>query len=197
MGHINYDDLRRMVKDGTVEGIELDEDSKPEFCTTCVQAKATRKPFPKLSTSERAKRYGEKVVSDLWGPSPVKSLGGKEYSICFQDQYTHEEKIYFSAEKSEAFSCYKKYEAWVKTQCKGCIETLGTDHGGEFMSKEFSTHLENAGTVRHLTVHDCPASNSASERGNQTHGCYQSDTIRLWTPQVAVGRGKATRRMAA
>ena len=169
MGHINHDDLRRMVKDGMVDGIELNLDSKPEFCTTCIQAKATRKPFPRLSTSERATCYGQKIVSDLWGPSPVKSLGGKEYSICFQDQFTHEEKIYFSAEKSKTFNIYKKYEAWVKTQRKGNIETLGTDRGGEFTSKEFTTHLENAGTIRHLTVHDSPASNSASERGNRTH----------------------------
>jgi hypothetical protein len=169
MGHINHEDLRCMVRDRTVTGIELDPDSKPEFCSTCVQAKAARKPFPKKSSTERATRYGEKVVSDLWGPSPVKSMGGKYYSICFQDESTHEEKIYFTVKKSEAFDYYKKYEAWVKVQRKARIETLGTDRGGEFTSEEFNTHLENAGTVRHLTVHDSPPSNGASERGNRTH----------------------------
>ena len=37
------------------------------------------------------------------------------------------------------------------------------------MSKEFTEHLENAGTVRHLTVHDSPASNGSTERANRTH----------------------------
>lgn len=57
MGHINHDDLREMVKEGLVTGIELDFDSKPEFCETCIKAKATRKPFPKKSTTEY-KAYG-------------------------------------------------------------------------------------------------------------------------------------------
>ena len=127
MGHVNHDDLRRMVKEGMVNGIELDLDSKPEFCTACIQAKAARKPFAKKSTTERKICYGEKVVSDLWGPSPVRSLGGKDYLVCFQDQFTHEEKIYFLTKKSNNFSSYKKYEAWVNVQCKNRIKTLGTD----------------------------------------------------------------------
>src|SRR5271168_4870543 len=41
MGHINHNELRKMVKEGIVEGINLNMDSKPEFCDVCVQAKAT------------------------------------------------------------------------------------------------------------------------------------------------------------
>jgi hypothetical protein len=41
MGYINHNDLRTMVKDGIVKGIDLDMDSKPEFYDVCVKAKAT------------------------------------------------------------------------------------------------------------------------------------------------------------
>ena len=41
MGHINHDDLCTMVKEGIVEGIDLDMDSKPEFCDVCIKVKAT------------------------------------------------------------------------------------------------------------------------------------------------------------
>jgi hypothetical protein len=34
------------------------------------------------------------------------------------------------------------------------------------MSNEFTEHLANTGTVRHLTVHDSPSSNGATERAN-------------------------------
>jgi hypothetical protein len=36
------------------------------------------------------------------------------------------------------------------------------------MSDEFNTHLQNAGTIRHLNVHDSPQSNGIVERLNQT-----------------------------
>jgi len=68
MGHVNYDDLRHMVNKGLVTGVELDPNSKPEFCDVCVRAKVTRKPFPKHSTHDGIKAYGDKVVSDVWGP---------------------------------------------------------------------------------------------------------------------------------
>ena len=168
MGHINHDDLLCMVKNGTATGVNLDMDSKPEQCPDCLDGKAVRKPFPKLSTSRRAKKYGDKVVSDLWGPALAASLKGKKYYILFQDQFTHEQRIYFLTKKSEAFETYKVYEAWVKLQRNAPIRILGTDRGGEFTGAAFKAHLEKAGTARHFTVHDSPQSNGKAERANRT-----------------------------
>lgn len=170
MGHVNHDDLRKMVADGMVEGIELNIDSEPEFCSSCIQAKATRKPFPKQSEHNHSyQAYGEKIVTDLWGAAQVTSLGGHNYFVCYQDLWSHEEKAYFLRLKSETFETYKKYEAWVKVQRNSVIKILGSDRGGEFTSKEFNDHLEYAGTIRHLNVHDSSQSNGASERANRTH----------------------------
>lgn len=169
MGHINHDDLRDMVRKGMVTGIDLDLDSKPIFCETCVKAKAARKSFPKVATGTSTKAYGDKVVADVWGPASKESLGHNRYYTLFQDRHSHEEKIYFMREKSEALDKYKKYEAWVNVQRNAKIKILGTDRGGEFTSKAFQDLLEDHGTVRHLTVHDSPASNGAAERGNRTH----------------------------
>jgi len=68
MGHINHDDLCKMVKEEMLTGIDVDLDSKPEFCEACVKTKADQKPFPKKSKMVYTK-YGKKVVTDLWGPA--------------------------------------------------------------------------------------------------------------------------------
>jgi hypothetical protein len=160
----------RAIKEGTITGINLDMDSKPQFCEICVQAKATRQPIPKVATSERPTEYGGKVVVDLKGPMSVKSLGGASYAMTPMDLSTHEERGYFIKAKSDAFENYKKYEAWVKTQRGGAvIKILGSDGGGEFTSNAFTDHLEKAGTIRHLTVHDTPSSNGIAERAQRTH----------------------------
>jgi hypothetical protein len=171
MGHINHDDLFEMVRKDMIEGIDLDLNSKPLFCEICVQAKAACKSFPKKSENNASyKAYGEKVTADLWGPAEVESLGKKKYFLLFQDKYSHEERPYFLATKDETLSHYRYYEAWAKTQREvPAIKILGSDRGGEFMSKEFNEHLERQGTVRHLTVHDSPASNGTSESANRTH----------------------------
>ena len=61
-----------------IEGIDLDFNSKPEFCETCIKVKAAWKPFPKKSLSN-TKTYGEKVITDIWGPTLVYSLRRHNY----------------------------------------------------------------------------------------------------------------------
>jgi hypothetical protein len=126
MGHVNHDDLRKMVRDGMVTGIKLDFDSKPEFCEACIKAKAFCKPFPKKSETTY-RNYGDKVVADTWGPAPVESLGHKKYFQLYQDLSSHEEHVYFNHEKSEGFDNYKKYEAWVRVQHNAVIKIFGSD----------------------------------------------------------------------
>jgi hypothetical protein len=162
MGHINHKGLCRMVKEGMVTGIKLDFDSKPEFCEPCIKAKADQKPFLKKSDAVY-KAYGDKVIADLWGPARVESLEEKKYYFLFKLLNSQEEKVYFLQAKSDAFTHYKKYKAWALVQYSAQIKIFGCDCAGELMSKEFNNHLENAGTVCHLTIHDSLASNGAVE----------------------------------
>ena len=89
------------------------------------------------------KTYGDKVMSDLWGPAKVTSLGGNKYANTYMDAHTCEERAYYLPSKSNTFTAYKKYEAWVRVQCGAPIKIFGCDRGGEFMSHEFMEHLEN------------------------------------------------------
>ncbi len=68
MGHVNFQTLREMVREGAVKGVELDSLPTPTFCEACVQGKVHRKAFSKVSTTTYSK-YSEKVVTDLWGPA--------------------------------------------------------------------------------------------------------------------------------
>ena len=120
MGHVNHEDLRQMVETETVTGINLDMMLKLEFCEACIKAKATCKPFHRESNTDY-KSYSNKVVSDVWGPAAVQSIGGKRYYTLFQDLHSHKELVYFLKQKSETFAHYKKYEAWVKVQRKSQI----------------------------------------------------------------------------
>ena len=48
------------------------------------------------------------------------------------------------------------------------IKILHSDHGGEYLGKEFIMYLKSKGTVQKLTVHDTPQHNSVAERRNHT-----------------------------
>jgi hypothetical protein len=50
--------------------------------------------------------------------------------------------------KDEVLKQYKSFEVWVITQqhCSG-IKVLHSNHGGEYLSKDFDEHLAAAGTA--------------------------------------------------
>jgi hypothetical protein len=101
-----------VYKNGLITGVELDTTSKPEFCKVCVKAKSAQKPFPDKATSH-ALTYGELVHTDLWGPAQTISLAGALYYISFTDDFSHQMKLHFLKQKSEALTAFKAYEAWI------------------------------------------------------------------------------------
>jgi hypothetical protein len=132
LGHISPDTARRLVSNKLVSGLRLEEThaGDPFFCESCVYAKATRKAVPKQREGERATEFGAEVHSDLWGPAPIESKGGKRYYVTYTDDKTRLTNIYFLAKKSGAFESYKDYKAWVDTQFSKKVKCLHSDKGG-------------------------------------------------------------------
>jgi hypothetical protein len=169
LGHVSHDRAKFLVNKGLVEGVTLDRESKASVCESCEWAKGTRKAIVKVREGERAAAVGDEVHSDLWGPAPVETINRKRYYVSFTDDYSRYTNVYFLQTKDETFDFYRIYEAWLCTQYNVRIKCLNSDRGGEYLLKEFSDHLQKAGTTRRLTVHDTPEHNGVSERGNRTN----------------------------
>ena len=72
LGHITPSAIKYVIAKGHITGIQLDPESKPEFCKACAKAKVAWQPFPK-ELETRATKYGEHVHWDLWGPASVET----------------------------------------------------------------------------------------------------------------------------
>ena len=169
MGHIAPEAAKRMVSSGAVEGVEIDHTSLIQTCESCEFAKMTRKPIKKTRDDPRASKFGDRIHSDLWGPSPVQTPGHKEYYVSFTDDCTRWTHLDLLVSKDKTFEAYKNFEAWAKLHFGiPAFKTLQSDRGGEYLGKEFSKHLASQGTMRKLTTHDTPEYNGISERLNRT-----------------------------
>jgi hypothetical protein len=183
LGHIAHAAIKHAISQGHITGIELDPDSKLEFCELCTKAKSARQPFLKESQTH-ATEFGERVHWDLWGPASVKSLSGNYYAAARIDDTTRENMLYFQVKKSETFNSYKKDEALIEMQSGNHIKATRCDRGGEFLSKEMIQRQDEKGTIRELTVHDSPPQNGTSERGMRTRAeCTQALLIASGLPQ--------------
>ena len=89
MGHISLGIAKKLISEGFVTGVHLVSTGTAEiFCKSCVYAKATQKSIPKVREGKCAKKFGEEVHSNLWGPAPVETKGGRHYYVTFVDDYT-------------------------------------------------------------------------------------------------------------
>ena len=85
--HIAHAAVKHIIKTGVITGIELDPESKVEFCEPCTKSKSNHQPFLKESAT-RATKYRECVHWDLWGPAAVQSLAGHSYVVAQIDDAT-------------------------------------------------------------------------------------------------------------
>jgi DNA-binding Lrp family transcriptional regulator len=109
LGHISPDAAKRLVKEYIVEGIILDESATtPRSCDSCEYGKKTHKAVKKFRERARAKKVGELIHSDLWGPSPTRTPQHKEYYVSYMDDHFRYSVVYLIRTKDETFETYEQ-----------------------------------------------------------------------------------------
>ena len=148
-GHIAPSVARRLVENGLVSGLKFDDTKDGgTFCESCIYAKAMRKPIAKIREGEWSKEVGALAWSDVWGPAPVETLGGKRYYVTFTDDHSCLTYLCMLRQKSETFAAYQQFEAWLNQQLAVKVHMLHSDRGGEYLGNEFVMYLKRQGTAQ-------------------------------------------------
>ena len=72
----------------------------------------------------------------------VSARGGYRYFITFTDDLSRYGYVYLMRHKSDSFEMFKRYRNEVEKQTEKEIKILRSDQGGEYLSSEFLTYLE-------------------------------------------------------
>lgn len=176
MGHVNFQALTQMSKDGLARGLpELVMPKK--MCEGCLMSKQTRRKFPQQSLFH-AKEKLELIHGDLCGPITPTTQAGNKYFFLLVDDYSRKMWVYMLKEKSEAFEVFKKFRSMVEKE-SGCeIKVFRTDRGGEFCSNDFTNYCELAGISRQYTAPYTPQQNGVVERRNRTVAAMTRSLLR-------------------
>lgn len=165
-GHLNEMDLKRLMSNEQVKGINVRGSCKMKTCEICMKGKFTRLPFKK--ENNRKSEILEIIHTDICGPIKVKSNGGSQYFITFTDDYSRWTEVRFLKKKYEVLDAFKNYKRLVENQTGRRIKNIQSDNGGEYCSREFDKYLEECGIKRRLTTPYTPQQNGVSERKNRT-----------------------------
>ncbi|GJZ44585.1 ribonuclease H-like domain-containing protein [Tanacetum coccineum] len=126
LGHPGDDVLRFLVFN---KFISCNKTKSTTLCHACQLGKHVRHPF--LHSSTIVENTFDIVHSDVW-TSPIPSVSGFQYYVLFLDHYSHFLWVYPLQKKSDAFSKFLLFRAYVKTQFDKEIKSFQCDHGGEF-----------------------------------------------------------------
>jgi len=164
LGHMSEKGMKSLISKGKLAGLKS---ADLDFCEDCVLGKQRRVSFSKTGRELKTQKL-ELVHTDVWGPTPVNSLGGSSYFVTFIDDSTRKVWVYFLKHKSDVFTVFKKWLAMVENETGLRLKCLRSDNGGEYCASEFKEFCAKAGIKREFTVPRTPQQNGVAERMNRT-----------------------------
>ena len=101
------------------------------------------------------------IHSNVWGSSPVSSIGGSRYFVVFVDNYSCYSWIFHMKHSSELLQVYSNFAKMVETQFSKRIKIFLSDNAFDYTQYAFQAVLHSYGTVHHLT---CPGTSQQNGR---------------------------------
>ena len=119
----------------------------PKECETCLKSKF--KAIISREPSTKRTEFLQLVSLDLYGPFPIKGLGGYRYFITFLDMATRWLDTYPIRTKAEVYSIIKEYKLRQENQSGKTIKAFKSDNGTEYVNYKVNTLFKDAG-IEHL-----------------------------------------------
>ncbi|CAI7844570.1 unnamed protein product [Closterium sp. NIES-54] len=166
--HINIPMLQKLVKDGSLKGLEVKGAAKEVGSyPTCLETKFTKFPFS--SGTGPAKAPLALVHMDVVGPTRAPSLSGSRYFLTIVDDHTRAVWVYPLKTKGEvAAAVLKEWMPRAQRESEHKVKVIRSDNGGEFIGADFESVLKKKGIQHQLTVPHNPQQNGVAERFNRT-----------------------------
>lgn len=119
-----------------VTGLPLFHPPK-KLCEGCLVGKQPRKVFAKVVPA-RASKPLEMVYTDVCGPRKPITAGRNRYFVTFVDEYSRMMWLFLVQRKEEVFKVFQKFKGMIEKQPGLSIQTLKSDGGGEYTSKDIT-----------------------------------------------------------
>ncbi|SGZ07892.1 BQ5605_C030g10749 [Microbotryum silenes-dioicae] len=166
--HLHPRALRQLISTEAVLGVNMEVALNADLkCDTCQAGKITHHPFPTVASNRSAQPL-DRVHMDLLAFDGAVSLGGAKYTLVIVDDYTRYLWAIPMSHKSDTFAAFKSWLAKVERSSSRKLLAVRSDNGGEFLSNEFSSFLEEQGITRQLSIPDTPQQNGVAERANRS-----------------------------
>ena len=130
----------------------------------CVSCQLGKQPALLFNSSESLSTdIFDFIHSDVWGPSPISSIGRSRYFVVFVDDYSRYSWIFHMKHRSELLQVYSNFAKLVETQFSKRIKIFRSDNALEYTQYAFQAVLHSYDTIHHLTCSGTSQQNGKAE----------------------------------
>ncbi|GJW96239.1 putative ribonuclease H-like domain-containing protein [Tanacetum coccineum] len=167
LGHINFKNINKLVKDNLVRGFPTKHFENNQTCVACFKGKQHRASCKSKVLNPITKPLFM-LHMDLFGPTFVSSLMHKKYCLAVTDDYSRFTWVFFLASKDKTNEILKNFIKEIENLADKKVKIIRSDTGTEFKNKVMDDFCREKGIRREYSVARTPQQNDVAERRNMT-----------------------------
>ncbi|GJZ50184.1 putative ribonuclease H-like domain-containing protein [Tanacetum coccineum] len=167
LGHINFKNINKLVKDNLVRGLPTKRFENDQTCVACLKGKQHRASCKSKVLNPITKPLFMLHI-DLFGPTFVSSLMHKKYCLVVTDDYSRFTWVFFLTTKDETSEILKRFIKEIENLVDKKVKIIRSDNGTEFKNKVMDDFCREKGIKREYSVARTPQQNGVAERRNRT-----------------------------
>ncbi|GJR12364.1 putative ribonuclease H-like domain-containing protein, partial [Tanacetum coccineum] len=141
LGHINFKNINKLVKDNLVRGLPTKCFENDQTCVACLKGKQHKNFF---------------------------NLMHKKYCLVVTDDYSRFTWVFFLTTKDETSEILKRFIKEIENLVDKKVKIIRSDNGTEFKNKVMDDFCREKGIKREYSVARTPQQNGVAERRNRT-----------------------------
>ncbi|GJT18567.1 putative ribonuclease H-like domain-containing protein [Tanacetum coccineum] len=151
LGHINFKNINKLVKENLVRDLPLKRFENDQTCVACLKGKQHRASCKTKAFNPITKPLFM-LHMDLFGPTFVSSLMHKKYCLVVTDDYSRFSWVFFLTTKDETSEILKFFIKEVENLVDKKVKIIRSDNGTEFKNKVLDDFCREKGIKRKYRV---------------------------------------------
>nr|GFD31179.1 putative ribonuclease H-like domain-containing protein [Tanacetum cinerariifolium] len=160
--------INKLAKNGLVEGLPLKLFTNEHNCVACNKGKQHKASYKAISAVRTISEPLKLLHMDLFGPTSIKSIDHKYYSLVVTDDFSRFSWAFFLGTKDETFYILKDFIALIESQLNKKVKAIRCDNGTEFQNAKLIALCEEKGIKMDYSNAITPQQDGVAERKNRT-----------------------------
>ncbi|GKA78347.1 putative ribonuclease H-like domain-containing protein [Tanacetum coccineum] len=161
LGHINFKNINKLVKDNLVRGLPTKRFENDQTCIACLKGKQ-HKASCKSKVLNPITKPLFMLHMDLFGPTFVSILMHKKYCLVVTDDYSRFTWVFFLATKDETSGILKNFIKEIKNLVDKKVKIIRCDNETEFKNKVMDDFCREKGIRREYSIARTPQQNGVN-----------------------------------